>query len=74
MPLNEANEKQRVASATGEPGCAEPSDKTSKHSVEEEYKVKLAEKRRLAREKAERDSEEERQRVEEERSVPSALL
>lgn len=34
---------------------------------EDEYKQKLAEKRRLAREKAERDAEEERQRLERER-------
>lgn len=69
MPLSDANQKQKVVSAIGEPSSAETSDRMSKNSVEEEYKVKLTEKRRLAREKAEREAEEERQRVEDERYV-----
>lgn len=52
------------------PASPEKADIMKKSVTEEdEYKLKLAEKRRLAREKAEREAEEERQRIERERFI-----
>lgn len=72
---NEVKDPEVIEQATTVTDLTEttPPEKTDvmKKSVtgEDEYKIKLAENRRLAREKAERDAEAERVRVEKQRFV-----
>lgn len=62
-----SDEKVRTVDATEVEGAATVKKPTS--TADDDYKAKLAENRRLAREKAERESAEEKARAEERRCV-----